>query len=420
MIRRVAALLAVVVAVAEGNMSQTLFERYGDAIFQIKTVDKASGSQRSIGSGFLVGDGLVVTNYHVIAAAEAEPARRQIMLEREGGKNLKLTLLHLDVINDIALLGVEDKQALASVQALTPATETPQQGEDIYSLGNPLDIGISVIPGTYNGVAEEALLERVHFSGAVNPGMSGGPVLNADGVVVGINVASAGNQIGFLVPVKFLAALLARYQQEQSPTDFAEEKRRQLAAHQRRMMDAVLTQPWKTEDVAGGRLYGEIAPFFECWGNSEHDKKRKLREISKGCGNKVNIYLGDGFTTGAFLYQFILFEGDDISPTRFYHYYSERIRNAVPDNRATSSDVTNYRCADDVIATTVEARDTATRSFFCVRAYKNYPGLHDIFYVGANISEDNKALFSHFTVAGVEKEAALAFLEKFIGGIGWL
>src|SRR5256885_623492 len=121
-------------------------------------------------------------------------------------------LLALDVPRDLAVVKMDraglpyfdfDPRALG---ARLP------KGERIYAMGNPLDLGFTIVEGTYNGLVDKSYDERIHFSGAINPGMSGGPVAGSDGRVVGVNVAKrlAGEQVGFLVPARFAATLLAR------------------------------------------------------------------------------------------------------------------------------------------------------------------------------------------------------------------
>ena len=51
---------------------------------------------------------------------------------------------------------------------------------------------------------------NILFSGSLNPGMSGGPTLNEQGSVIGVNVATSGNEISFLVPAQYLAIILER------------------------------------------------------------------------------------------------------------------------------------------------------------------------------------------------------------------
>ena len=51
------------------------------------------------------------------------------------------------------------------------------------------DIGLTIVQGSFSGRLQRSLYDRLHFTGSINPGMSGGPALNAQGAVVGVNVA---------------------------------------------------------------------------------------------------------------------------------------------------------------------------------------------------------------------------------------
>ena len=106
------------------------------------------------------------------------------------------------------------------------------KGERLYSMGNPLDLGFTIIEGTYNGLVDRTYNDRVHFSGALNPGMSGGPTVTAEGQVVGVNVATrrGGQLLSFLVPARYAAALLQRVREQKSPPDLRAEVGRQFAA----------------------------------------------------------------------------------------------------------------------------------------------------------------------------------------------
>ena len=58
-------------------------------------------------------------------------------------------------------------------------------GARLYSIGNPHDLGISIVEGTHNGLLRHTLYPRIHFTGPINPGMSGGPTITPEGAVVG-------------------------------------------------------------------------------------------------------------------------------------------------------------------------------------------------------------------------------------------
>ena len=114
-------------------------------------------------------------------------------LDNKGGKG-NLSLESVDVINDLALV---KRELETEIPYFKIAAKAPSKGEELYSLGNPHDLGMIVVPGTYNGLKKNAFNDRIHFTGSVNSGMSGGPVVNHKAEVVGVNVATSGNQIGF-------------------------------------------------------------------------------------------------------------------------------------------------------------------------------------------------------------------------------
>ena len=118
------------------------------------------------------------------------------------------------MVNDLALVRATD---LAADDDCRLALAEPPIGVPVFALGNPLDLGLTVVPGTYNGINLTSYHPRVHFTGSLNSGMSGGPTLSESGQVIGINVSTAGNQVSFLVPVAALHKLIAEYQGRAGP-----------------------------------------------------------------------------------------------------------------------------------------------------------------------------------------------------------
>ena len=101
-----------------------------------------------------------------------------------------LELMAVDVVHDLAVLRLDQPWS----GYLRLARQRPVMGEQLFSFGNPHDLGLTIVQGTFNGLLEKSLYEKIHFTGAINPGMSGGPTLNRFGEVVGVNVSTAGNQ----------------------------------------------------------------------------------------------------------------------------------------------------------------------------------------------------------------------------------
>ena len=160
--------LLTAVSSAQADSTKNIYNRYKDRILQVRIVDQASGSKASIGSGFVAGvDGLVVSNYHVVAGLIDRPDTYRCEFVREDGSSGELELLSVDVVHDLALLRADEP----FTGYLDLATQIPVKGEQLYSFGNPHDLGLTIVQGTYNGLLEKSLYEKIHFTGSINPGM---------------------------------------------------------------------------------------------------------------------------------------------------------------------------------------------------------------------------------------------------------
>jgi S1-C subfamily serine protease len=256
------------------EQAEVIFAQLTPSLYQIKLIDKASGEKSSIGSGFQISsDGIIATNYHVISSYARHPEKYRMEYLDHNGQTGNLTLQSVDVINDLALV---KRKITVSIPFFTLAKTPPVKGEKLFALGNPHDLGMIVVPGTYNGLKKESFNERIHFTGSINSGMSGGPVVNKDEQVVGINVATSGNQIGFLVPHQKLVNLFQQYQLN-PPTDIQAQIAEQLLLNQDKLMASLLSSTWQDKELAGKALIPIIdVPFIRCWGDSNADKKDAL------------------------------------------------------------------------------------------------------------------------------------------------
>jgi S1-C subfamily serine protease len=166
------------------------------------------------GSGWVAAPGLVVTNAHVVAGETDTVVQ---VGERELG--LAVRVLVFDPHNDVAILRVPGLHA----QALTLASK-PVSGESAAILGYPEDgpfvrepgrLGETLLTATQNAYGGPTWREISSLRGLVRPGNSGGPLIDADGQVVGtvfaqITNAPAGEAGGFAVPDAVVRAELAR------------------------------------------------------------------------------------------------------------------------------------------------------------------------------------------------------------------
>jgi S1-C subfamily serine protease len=202
----VAGVLTTSVAAQDASSSAVgAFRSYSSRVVKLEVVERASRTKHSLGTGFFVDDaGRLVTNYHVVSEVLRKPESYELQYVLDGA-NKAAKVLAVDVIHDLAVVATQERGR----QGFTLQAVDPAQGTTLYSLGHPHDLGLTIVEGIYNGLLEHRLYEQLHFSGAINAGMSGGPALLADGQVVGVNVASMGNSLGFLVPIRYACGWMA-------------------------------------------------------------------------------------------------------------------------------------------------------------------------------------------------------------------
>src|SRR5688572_30401000 len=170
--------------------------------------------QKSTGSGVVIVDrGTILTSLHVVAGA----GRVRVVFADGLESDAKIVSQHPE--SDLAVLQAETVPDDLAAATVRPAANL-RPGDTVVAVGFPFGIGPSVTAGVVSGLkreyrapnGERLLSDLIQFDAAVNPGSSGGPLLNAAGEVVGIVTAMldpggggfAG--IGFAVPVETAAA----------------------------------------------------------------------------------------------------------------------------------------------------------------------------------------------------------------------
>ncbi len=112
--------------------SEAAYARLKPSLFTIEIHSGNREAKSSLGSGYLVADGLIATNYHVVAAFIDDPVRNQLRAKGETGE-YPLTLVQFDLIHDLALVRAAGLPGKPLALASTP----PEVGERIISFGNP-------------------------------------------------------------------------------------------------------------------------------------------------------------------------------------------------------------------------------------------------------------------------------------------
>jgi len=171
--------------------------------------------QEGQGSGFiLTKDGLILTNNHVIGNAQ----RLEVLLSDT--QKYKAHVLALDKNHDLAIIKIDAPN-------LVPVTLSDSRnlvvGQRVYAIGNPFGLNGTMTRGIISAIRSirspngSPIEDAIQTDAAVNPGNSGGPLLNSRGEVIGITTMIASNGadqssgIGFAIPINTARAILDDY-----------------------------------------------------------------------------------------------------------------------------------------------------------------------------------------------------------------
>lgn len=157
----------------------------------------------SLGSGFVLENGKVVTNLHVI-----EGAKYGYVLENGSSKKHSIKgYFQIDKINDLAILSVP---TLTAQPLAISNIEKPEIGEKIYAIGNPKGLSGTISEGIVSGIRSLENKSLIQITAPISPGSSGGPVINNKGEVIGVAVGTltSGQNLNFAIPVNLLNDLV--------------------------------------------------------------------------------------------------------------------------------------------------------------------------------------------------------------------
>jgi S1-C subfamily serine protease len=178
----------------------------------------AAQTQRALGSGFVLDKaGHIVTNFHVVRGATA------IQVSFSNNERFKAKLVGVDPSTDIAVLKVEVKARALKALPLGNS-DGVRVGDQVIAIGNPFGLDRSVTAGIVSAVQRRieapnqlSISHVIQTDAALNHGNSGGPLLDAQGEVVGVNAqietggVSQGNVgIGFAIPINTVKDVVAQ------------------------------------------------------------------------------------------------------------------------------------------------------------------------------------------------------------------
>ncbi len=405
-------MLWIPLAAAEDWTTEDVYTRHQDSVVQVRIIDARGGAKRSIGSGFMVSDdGRLVTNFHVVADFVHHPADHRAEWHGSDGSSGALELLDVDVVHDLAVM---QSDALAGRKFLAVESNLPKMGERIFALGFPYDLGLTIVEGTYNGLLEKSLYERIHLTASINPGMSGGPAIDRNGNVIGVNVATAGDQVSFLVPARHVIDLLLR-DEAATRGELMDRIGAQLRENQARYLGELMQSPFATVSLGGYQVPAAIARFVSCWSQTDQDQERLYDHTELSCQSEDDVFLSGELTTGAIRYEHELRSARRVGLLRFWAQMERSFASFYGELGGDRSTVTDFQCHSDFL----DESGIKRKLVLCVRRYREFDGLYDLVQRQVTLDDNLRSLQSTLILTGVDRDQGMRFARRFVDDIRW-
>lgn len=386
-----------------------------ESVVQIRGFFHDSDSSAFHGSGFAVDEGRrIVTNYHVVAQAVLYPRQYRLEYLASDGREGLLHVLAIDVRNDLAVVAADDLE----LPPLKLRTEIPAQGERAWSIGFPLNLGLTITEGVANGLVENSIEQRIHYTGAINVGMSGGPALDRRGRVYGVNVSVVtGRQlVGFVVPAKHIPGLLARAKeplaQQFSALQLRQRVTAQVLTYEAEVLEA-RPDAAGTQAVRGYVLPTQISPHVECSTFDERGPHSRVRVETVSCRIPSRLVVQAGVHVAGLSMQHRILRSAGLHPLQFERQVNDLAASA--SRAGSSAHVAPFACHDGLVS--LDGFDA--RISTCVRQYRLFAGLYDFDVTVVGIDNSEEALVSRLALQGVAFDSGERILERYLGALQW-
>jgi S1-C subfamily serine protease len=196
--------MSILGARAQAQSARDVAKRVTPSVVLLVMQDE-NGQPLSMGSGFVVREGVIVTNLHVVSGA----ARGYAKLPGQKDKLPIDGTVGIDGTHDLAVLSVPTAKA---PQLPLGKSSDAAAGDEVYAIGNPQGLEGTFSAGIISGVRKIGTDTIIQITAPISPGSSGGPVTNMKGEVIGVSVATfkGGQNLNFAIPSTCVESLLAK------------------------------------------------------------------------------------------------------------------------------------------------------------------------------------------------------------------
>ncbi|KAM5271443.1 serine protease HTRA3 [Ctenodactylus gundi] len=221
----------------------------------------------SSGSGFIMSEaGLIVTNAHVVTSSNAVSGRQQLKVQLQSGDSYEATIKAIDKKSDIATIHIHPKKKLPVLLLGDSADLRP--GEFVVAIGSPFALQNTVTTGIVSSAQRDGKelglrdsdMDYIQTDAIINFGNSGGPLVNLDGEVIGINTLKVAAGVSFAIPSDRIVRFLSEFQ-DKHVTDW---KKRFIGVRMRTITPSLVEELKAGNpdfpDVRSGIYVQEVSP----------------------------------------------------------------------------------------------------------------------------------------------------------------
>jgi serine protease Do len=396
-----------------------ILNRLRPGIAKVRIISVSSGSETGSGTGFVVGDkSSMVTNYHVASDTVLHPSQYRLEYEANDGTHGNLTIAALDIANDLALLRLD--KPLAGASPIEISGSTAKKGDTAFAIGFPLSKGLTIVSGTFNGKAEDYFQPLIHYSGALNLGMSGGPAVDGSGTLIGVNkaVTRDAQLVSLLIPSSKVSELLNRPISGaiNSANYWKSEAERQLHQHADSVMSSLINQklPTRTFDSYIGV---DLEPLgFKCDGVHKNATGKYQHTLDgRICNTNSWVYVDNNIYMGSVTLYTGIRSNNGMNSLRFAEVRRTHFdfRKKVTDD--PDKNKTGYECTERMI----NVNNLQSKTFTCMRKDHRFEDLYDTTFVMHSVASDRQSIQVRVEMIGVPFIASKAMIGRVIEGVTW-
>jgi hypothetical protein len=398
------------VAQAATPTTQSLYDRISPAVVEVTVENRSNLGRVSSASGFVTHRrDWVVTNYHAIDQAIFAPDVHRLQVKTTQRNDNEIKVLAVDVVNDLAILQIERK---LDAPLLELRETLPAKGESGYSMGKPGSYQHSIVGGTFNGTIDKNTAALIVFSGAINAGMSGGPTLDAQGRVVGVNVASSTRHqlVGLAVPAEAVGQLIRRSSAQTPPSIEAlrADIARQFGEYGRQILGRLDLPTHSVRRLGPFRLRGDLNQERPCGTSTEHQPEDQFERLRQYCSLGDGLFVMDGQRAGSIINGAFWTHSNTLSPIGL----AKLVENQLGSLRSVNDEDSppgRWHCTEQRLRVTF---DLPVQLHACRRAVQHLPGLFDYRFRYVPLTDGQDALVGAVGLSGFDDETARGVLAK--------